>query len=318
MEPLPSNFDAAWKEALERYSEAFFAFFFPMAHAEIDWAAGVEFRESELQQVAPERNTGLERVDKLLRVMLLDGTPTWVFVHIEVQSQHDPLFAQRMFRYHARLFDRDQQQVISLAVLGDEDRRWLPSAFGYERWDCALSLRFPIVKLCALDLTVLEMTRNPFATLSLLHRDAQETRYTPDERALRKIARYRALLRQGYRSDDIRSLLRLMEFLLRLPPDRIAPTRDAMKLVEEEELGMTQIITSFEELGRAEGRVEAQRDIVLRQLQRKLGLLPSETQARVTQLAEDQMLHLSDALLDFTHLDELIAWLDQHAPTGAV
>ena len=49
MTDAPSDFDSPWKEALERYFEAFVAFFFPAAWADIDWERGFEFLDKELQ-----------------------------------------------------------------------------------------------------------------------------------------------------------------------------------------------------------------------------------------------------------------------------
>jgi hypothetical protein len=70
---------------------------------------------------------------------------------------------------------------------------------------------------------------------------------------------------------------------------------------------MTGFITSFEEIARVEG----QREIVLRLLNRKVGPLSEELQARVGSLAPDALLTLSEALLDFTAQADLLAWLDQ-------
>ena len=44
-----SDYDAAWKEILIRYFAAFLLFFFPAAHAEIDWSREVGFLESEMR-----------------------------------------------------------------------------------------------------------------------------------------------------------------------------------------------------------------------------------------------------------------------------
>ena len=80
---------------------------------------------------------------------------------------------------------------------------------------------------------------------------------------------------------------------------------------------MTGFVTSFEEFGRVEGRAEGQRDLVLRQLNRKVGPLADELQARVAALVPEVLLTLSEALLDFTDQTDLIAWLDQQAgPSG--
>ena len=170
-----------------------------------------------------------------------------------------------------------------------------------------------------LDPAVLVQTRNPFATLTLLHRDAQETRGQPQERIARKVLRYRALLRQGYSVNEVRALLRLMEHLLRLDPASARVARDALQQVETEELGMERFVTSFEEIGREEGLAEGQtkgrtderRALVLRQLTRKVGPLAPELQARVASLDPEALLSLSDALLDFAALADLTVWLEQ-------
>jgi len=313
MEQPPSDFDGAWKYALEQYFAPFLELFFPAAHAAIDWSQPVVFRDTELQQIAPEDQEGKQRVDKLVRVRRFDGTPAWVVVHIEIQSQRDAAFAERMFRYHARLFDRDRIPVVSLAVLGDDEPGWQPNHFGYELWGCTLSLRFPTVKLLALDTATMEGTANPFAVLTLIHRDAQETRGDPTERLRRKVMRYRALLRQRYAASDVRVLFRLLEHVLRLAPELAPQARATMRQVELEETGMDTFVTSFEEFGRVEGRAEGQRDLVLRQLNRKVGPLTEELQARVAALAPERLLTLSEALLDFTNQDDLLLWLDQNS-----
>lgn len=112
-----SDFDGPWKEVLDVYLAEVFAFFFPAAHREIAWEQGYRSLDTELQQVAPVGQTGGQAVDKLVRVALRDGTDAWVLVHLEVQSQTDTIFAERMFRYHARLFDLYRRQVVSFAIL---------------------------------------------------------------------------------------------------------------------------------------------------------------------------------------------------------
>ena len=76
---------------------------------------------------------------------------------------------------------------------------------------------------------------------------------------------------------------------------------------------MTGFVTSFEEFVRVEGRAEGQRDLVLRLLNRKVGPLAEELQARVAALAPVGLLTLSEALLDFTNQTDLLVWLDQNS-----
>ncbi len=82
---------------------------------------------------------------------------------------------------------------------------------------------------------------------------------------------------------------------------------------------MDTFVTSFEALGHArglmEGRLEGQTEersnLVLRLLSRKFTFLDPELRERISQLSPEQLLSLSEALLDFTSLDDLVQWLDQ-------
>jgi predicted transposase YdaD len=62
-----------------------------------------------------------------------------------------------------------------------------------------------------------------------------------------------------------------------------------------------QVTTSWEAKG--------QRSLILRQLNRRVGSLPNEIQAQVEALSLNQLEILSEALLDFNSLDDLINWL---------
>ena len=180
-----SDYDSPWKEALDRYFEAFLAFFFPQAHAEIDWSRGHEALDKELQQVVREAEQGRRLVDKLVRVWRTTGEEEWVLVHIEVQSQHEADFARRMYVHNYRLFDRYNRTVVSLAVLGDERANWRPDAFGYSLWGCTVGFRFPVVKLLdyAPHAGVLEQHPNPFATVVLAHLKRRRRGTTPKSAA---------------------------------------------------------------------------------------------------------------------------------------
>ncbi len=134
--PPIGNYDSPWKDLLDSHFREFMAFFFPHAHDDIDWAQGYEFLDKELQEVAIETETGRRYVDKLVSVYRQVGganpEEAWVLVHIEVQGQRDAKFAERMYIYNGRLYDRYKKQVASLAVLTDDSPSWRPSRFEYE------------------------------------------------------------------------------------------------------------------------------------------------------------------------------------------
>lgn len=68
MPDLPADYDSPWKEILEQYFPEFMAFFFPAAHAEVDWTKGYEFLDKELQQVVRDAELGRRFADKLVSI----------------------------------------------------------------------------------------------------------------------------------------------------------------------------------------------------------------------------------------------------------
>lgn len=61
--------------------------------------------------------------------------------------------------------------------------------------------------------------------------------------------------------------------------------------------------------GRSEGKAEGEAGLILRQLNRRFGTLPAGVSDRISQLTIEQLDELGEALLDFTSLSDLEAWL---------
>ena len=173
-----SEFDSPWKESLEIFLEPFVQFFFPDVHADLDWSRRYESLDKELQQIVREDELGPRLADKLFKVWPKDGVELWLLIHVEVQNQPDEQFGERMYIYNYRIYDRFRRGVVSLAVLGDEHRRWRPRQFVFRRWGFSLRMQFPIVKLLDYrkDIIELETNPNPFAAVVLAHRKTLETR----------------------------------------------------------------------------------------------------------------------------------------------
>src|SRR5262249_7346940 len=133
---------------------------------------------------------------------------------------------------------------------------WKPTGYSYALWDCALDFRFPIVKL--LDYvprrSELEREPNPFATVVLAHLATQETRQNDTQRAVAKFALTRRLYTLGYDRQEILNLYRLIDWMVKLPPDMEADVWQQIRQFEAE--GHMQYITTAERIGRAEGRAE--------------------------------------------------------------
>jgi predicted transposase YdaD len=65
--------------------------------------------------------------------------------------------------------------------------------------------------------------------------------------------------------------------------------------------------------GKEEGRVEGEKLIVLKLLNRRLGVLSDELLSQVQGLSLEQTENLGEALLDFASLGDLETWLEQNA-----
>src|SRR5579862_334069 len=143
---MSNDFDSPWKEALDVYFKVFLLLLFPHIYRDIDWSRGYEMLDKELQQLLPKSAKGRRVVDKLVKVWLLDGSETWLLIHVEIQTRRESGFGLRMFVYNARIADRYNQEVVSLAVLADDSPSWRPDHYEWERWGCRKRLEFPIVK----------------------------------------------------------------------------------------------------------------------------------------------------------------------------
>jgi hypothetical protein len=137
---------------------------------------------------------------------------------VEVQARKEGEFPKRMHVYNHRIFDRYDQEVISLAILTD-DPAWRPSQYGYGRWGFHTGTEFPIVKLLdyASRWQALEADPNPFATVVLAHLKSLETRQAPADRKVWKLRLVKRLYEQGMDAEDVRQLYRFIDWIMELP-----------------------------------------------------------------------------------------------------
>src|SRR5579864_15040 len=141
------DFDSPWKDALHLYFRPFLAFFFPDIHGDIDWSRGYEALDKEFQQIIRRAKVGKGLADKLFKVWLCDGSECWLLIHVEVQGAYDKAFPERMFRYNVGAYGMYNQEVVSLAVLCDDNADWRPNTFAYGRWKCRTRIDFLAAKL---------------------------------------------------------------------------------------------------------------------------------------------------------------------------
>lgn len=251
-----TDYDSPWKEALDRYFDLCLAFFFPQAHADIDWGRGHEMLDKELQKIVPEAEQGRRVADQLVKVWLKTGEEKWILVHVEVQTQKEGDFPKRMYVYNYRIFDRYDREVVSLAILADDDPDWRPNRYGYGRWGCCTGIEFPTVKLLdyAPHWQALETNTNPFGVLVLAHLKTLETRRDPANRQTWKVRLVKGLYERGLRAEDVRQLFRFIDWIMDLPKPLVTLFWQEIARYEEEK--RMPFLTTPERLGMEKGLLE--------------------------------------------------------------
>ena len=248
---------------------------------------------------------GRRYADKLAKVYSRDGAETWVLIHVEVQGEPEARFAERMYVYHYRLFDRYQVDVVSLAVLADARPSFRPAAYQQNRWGCELTFRFPVQKL--LDWHArwgeLEASPNPFALVVMAHLKAQESQ---DGRTRKgwKLRLVRLLYQRGYTREQVLGLFRILDWILHLPE---ALEREFMhELIAFEEQATMPYVTSIERLGQETGRQQGEALVVMRLIELKFGPPSEAVRAQINAADADTLLRWSERILTAQTLDEVL------------
>jgi hypothetical protein len=112
---MDDDVDTPWKEVVMHHFPEFMAFYFPQAHAAIDWSRPHYFLDQEFAALCRDAELGKRMLDKLVRVHTFAAGEQWLLVHLEVQGWHDGDFAERIFVYNYRVYDRYRRPVSSLA-----------------------------------------------------------------------------------------------------------------------------------------------------------------------------------------------------------
>ena len=301
------DYDSPWKEAVESYFPEFIEFYFPDASQQIDWARGHVFLDQELRAVVQDAELGKRFVDKLAKVALRDGSERWVYVHLEVQGNAQAEFAERMFVYNYRLYDRYRQPVASLAVLADTTANWRPNHFGFAVLGCEHELRFPAVKLLdyAAQQDLLYSNPNPFALVTLAHLLTQATRQDMNARFAAKWKLVQLLYQRGWGKQQVIDLFSVLDWMMRLPEQLKRSLWHNIEVLEEQE--KMRYVTSVEQIGIEKG-------LLLGRLEgEQSGIAKGEAYA-LRRLLQKRFGPLSDdvlARLQAASIDELELWLDR-------
>ncbi len=203
-----------------------------------------------------------------------------------------------------REVDRHKKQVISLAVLADEDTNWRPSSYNYQLGGCRVSLEFPVAKLLdyEADWESLEQSTNPFSIVVMAHLRTKATNRNPESRLQWKLSLVRSLFERGYDREYILGLFRFIDWVMVLPEELANNFKTELRSYEE--VNRMRYVTSIERLAKAEGIQEGiqegieqgilqnARDSVIEVLETRFGEVPGSIVEVVNQLDESAVLKM--------------------------
>ncbi len=102
--------------------------------------------DKEFKQIFQDASLGKRLADKLVKVCLKNSQETIILIHTEIQGKYNSDFAEIgkynsdfaeiMYVYHYGIYDKyrlKNTEVVSLAVLGDEKKKWRPRKYIYSR-----------------------------------------------------------------------------------------------------------------------------------------------------------------------------------------
>ncbi len=294
MSEVQADYDRPWKEALSLYFERFLAFFFPGLHATIDWNQPYLSLDNELSELVRDSDIGTQFPDKLFEVQLITGKPVRIMIHVEVQSQYDADFNERIYRYNYRAFDKYEKPVVSVAILGDDRPAWRPCVYEYTLDRYRLKLEFPTAKLLDYESQwqMLEADDNPFALMVMAHLKTQATTSNMETRKQWKWTLVRFLLSRGYTREQVVNLFRFVDRMMTLPQE--LEQQFKAEVIRDREAKQMRFMSQIEEMAMEEGievgitraTQQTAREDALEVLQVRFGDIPPEVVAAINGVNE--------------------------------
>lgn len=212
--------DGLWKKVIGNLFEEFLLFFTPQLHESIDFSVAPDFLDKELFQEVMGRQKGRRFADRLSKVRLINGETRWILIHIEIQSENERGFPERMFQYFYRIFDQYQEKIVAIAVHTSPHTSDMKERFEYDYFGTKLLYSYTNYKTEDYTNEELERSENIFAKIILASKVLHKTKDEVRQRYLFKRKLMREIIRnQAYSRTTVQATLHFVDYLLYLPDE---------------------------------------------------------------------------------------------------
>jgi len=153
---------------------------------------------------------------------------------------------------------------------------------------------------------------NPIASALM-----SKMRMEAEERPQVKLISLQLLSSLGLNPAQLHLISGFIDIYLKLNPvEQVKFEEELARIEPVQQEEVMEIVTSWMETGIQQGRQEGRREeaasMVLRLLNRRCGSLTTELQQQIQNLSVEQLEELGEELLDFTSIQNLINWLQNH------
>ncbi len=294
-----TDHDRLFKELLTTFFVEFIELFLPGVAAYFDGTSLVAMDK----EIFTDVTLGERReVDILMRAKF-KGLDTFFLLHLENQATAQSDFGRRMFTYFARLHEKYTYPVYPIVLFSyDIPKRAEPDSYLVE---------FPDKKVLEFNYTVIQLNQlnwrdylnkpNPVASALMA-----KMKIEPKDRPRVKLECLRMLVElklDPAKNQLVSGFVGNYLYLNEIEATKFDSSLYQTGLNKKEEV--MEIVTDWGDRGMKTEAVA----ITLRLLKKLFGPLPTELEQKVKKLEREQLEDLSEALLDFSEISQMEAWL---------
>lgn len=297
--------DRLFKELITTFFVEFLELFLPevLVYLECD---SIEFLDKE---VFTDVTAGDRYEADLIVKAKFREQESFFLIHVENQAQQQSDFGKRMFRYFSRLYEKFDSPVYPVVVFSSNYPKTPEPNIHQVAFlnKVVLNFNYDVIQLNRLNWRDFVRQPNPVAAALM-----SKMNIVPEDRPRVKLECLRLMATLRLDPARIQLISGFIDTYLRLSAaeERLLRT-DIARIEPVEQEGVMKIVTSWMEEGIEQGKQSEALSLIMRLLPRKIGTFESELQERIQQLPLTQLEDLAVALLDFSSVVDLEAWLQR-------